>query len=423
MSRRILLHVGSPKTGTTFLQQIIWSQRDLARDQGLLLPSKSFADHYLASLDVRGLSHRREHPSRAVGMWRRMAEEAASWPGDALISHELFAAADDDQCKRAIEALGSDAEVHVVVTARDLARQIPAEWQEHLKHRAVEPFSSFVQDIRDDTSGASWFWRVQDYAGVVSRWGASLPMSQVHVVTVPEFGADPTLLWGRFARLVGLDPDTFELTGSRSNTSLNIEQAELLRRVNAALGERLPLPGPYPAVVKNVLAHRVLADRAGHALTLTGDDRAFAVERSRDLAVALAALGCDVIGDLRELIPAAGEVPVQDMHEPRPPSDEDLLAESVAAVVGLLDEHSTRLSELARERTDRRPARRALEDAQRQLAVVTADRDGLVHDMQRRPLRHLVIGLSHRWPWLMSLRKQYWRGMKALRRRVRRRGD
>lgn len=175
--------------------------------------------------------------------------------------------------------------------------------------------------------------------------------------------------------------------------------------------------------MKNILAHRVLADRDGHALTLTGDDRAFAVERSRDLAVALAALGCDVIGDLRELIPAAGEVPVQDMHEPRPPSDEDLLAESVAAVVGLLDEHSTRLSELARERTDRRAARRALEDAQRQLAVVTADRDGLVHDMQRRPLRHLVIGLSDRWPWLMSLRKQYWRGMNALRRRVRRRGD
>ncbi len=423
MSRRILLHVGSPKTGTTFLQQVLWSQRDRAREQGLLLPSNSFSDHYLASLDVRDLSHRPEHPSRAVGMWQRMAAEAASWPGDVLISHELFAAAREDQCKRAIDGLGNDAEVHIVVTARDLVRQMPAEWQEHLKHRAVAPFSSFVQDIRDDTSGTSWFWRVQDYAGVLSRWGASLPMSQLHVVTVPEFGADPTLLWRRFAGLVGLDPDTFELTGSRSNSSLNIEQAELLRRVNAALGKRLPLPGPYPAVVKNVLAHRVLAGRDGHALTLTGDDRAFAVERSRDIAVALADLGCHVVGDLGELIPADGEVPAQDMHEPPPPSDEELLAESVAAVVGLLGEHSTRLSELAGERTDRRAARRSLQDAQRRLAVVTAERDGLLHDMQRRPLRHLVIGLSDRWPWLMSLRKQYWRGMNALRRRVRRRGD
>ncbi len=422
MSRRILLHVGSPKTGTTFLQQVLWSQRGLAREQGLLLPSRSFSDHYLASVDVRGLSHRPEHPSRAVGMWHRMAEEAASWSGDVLISHELFAAADAGQCKRAIDALGDDAEVHVVVTARDLARQIPAEWQEHLKHRAVDPFTRFVHDIRADTAGTSWFWRVQDYAGVISRWGASLPASQVHVVTVPQFGADPTLLWRRFAGLVGLEPDTFELTGSRSNPSLHAEQAELLRRVNAALGERLPLPGPYPAVVKNVLAHRVLANREGRALSMRGDDRDFAVTRSHELVEALEASGCDVVGDLQELIPA--EYAATSAHAEMPaPSDEALLAESVTALVGMLDEYWTQHAELSTTKSERRELRHELAEAQRRLDGVTAERDGLLHDMQRRPLRHLVIGLSDRWSWLMWLRKRYWLGMNALRRRLRHRAQ
>ena len=46
---------------------------------------------------------------------------------------------------------------------------------------------------------------------------------------------------------------TFTTTGLRANTSLGYEQAELLRRVNAELGDRLPLPGPYAPDVKSKL--------------------------------------------------------------------------------------------------------------------------------------------------------------------------
>ena len=38
----------------------------------------------------------------------------------------------------------SFAEVHVVCTARDLARQIPAVWQEDVKNRHVVTFADFV---------------------------------------------------------------------------------------------------------------------------------------------------------------------------------------------------------------------------------------------------------------------------------------
>jgi len=423
MSRRILLHVGSPKTGTTFLQQVIWSQRALAREQGLLLPSDSFSDHYLASLDVRGLSHRPEHPARAVGMWQRLAAEAADWPGDVLISHELFAAATDEQCKRAIVALGDSAEVHVVVTARDLVRQIPAEWQEHLKHRAVKGFSRFVDDIRTDTSGSSWFWRVQDPTGVVSRWGASLPASQVHVVTVPQPGADPTLLWTRFATLVGLEPAAFKLTGFRSNPSLHVEQAELLLRVNAALGDKLPIPGPYPAVVKNVFAHRVLADREGRTLGMVGDDRDFAVRRSHELVATLASSDCDVVGDLQELIPPDLHATGDEAYEVAPPSDEILLAESVAGLVGLLEEYWRQHKELSTTKAERRELRYGLQEARRQLEEAAGARDRLLHDMQHRPLRHLAIGLSTRWSWLMALRRAYRSARDSVRRRAHRQPD
>jgi hypothetical protein len=70
-----------------------------------------------------------------------------------------------------------DAEVHIVVTSRDLARQILAEWQEHLKHRSVLSFPEFVRDLRADPERGPFspngyhFWHIQDLCDVVTRWG------------------------------------------------------------------------------------------------------------------------------------------------------------------------------------------------------------------------------------------------------------
>ena len=375
---RIFLHVGSPKTGTTFLQQVLWSQQKLAERQGLLLPLNSFFEHFLASLDVRDLETRPEHPARAVGIWQKAVEEALAWRGNALISHELFASATAEQAERAIASFGQDVEVHVVLTVRDLVRQIPAEWQEHLKHRSKRTFSGFVEDLEQDTEGTSWFWRVQDFAGVAHRWGQTLPPERVHVVTVPPSGSDPAILWTRFATLLGLEPGSFDTNRSRPNTSLGAEQAELLRRVNAELGKRLPLPGPYAADVKNVFAQRVLAGRPGSRFGLDADATDFALRRSREIATALEEQGVDVVGDLDELVPEGARPEEGETFTGSVP-DDVLLAEAIAALAGLLDEHR---------------ARRVERDAERQ-------------QLKQSPVRFLLVRMSERHPWLIRFRRLY----------------
>ena len=81
-----------------------------------------------------------------------------------------------------------------------------------------------------------------------------------------------------------------------------------------------------------------------------------------------------------------------------------LLAESVAALAGLLDAYWTELSTL---RAARRELRPRLEDVERRLEEAVAERDRLLDDMRNRPLRHLLIGLSTRWSWLMAMRRLY----------------
>lgn len=387
--RRVFLHVGSPKTGTTYLQNILWTGRETAREQGVLLPQERFADHYLATLDVRDLADRPEHPARAVGMWQRIVTEAEDWEGDAVISHELFAGATSSQAERALSAFGPGTEVHVVLTARDLLRQIPAEWQEHVKHRSMRSLPAFVDRVIADTDERSWFWTVQDYVAVLKRWGRSVPVDQVHVITVPQRGADPAALWRRFATLVGLEPASFRTDVGRGNLSLGAEQAELLRLVNAALGDRLPIPGPYPRVVKELFAQEVLAGRPGTALRLDRKGAEFAVAKSREMADGLAALGVDVIGDLEELVPPLqSRDPASDAHYPEP-SDAELLSEAVEAVAELL--------RLLAQRG------RAEAEFRRQL--------GQLRDM---PVRYALLQASKRHAGLGRLRRAYTQGRRRL---------
>jgi hypothetical protein len=391
-SRRVFLHVGSPKTGTTFLQEVLWAHKRLAAEQGLLLPGERFNDHYLASLDIRGVAGRPEHPPRAEGMWKQLVEECQGWYGAALVSHELFASATEEQARRALASFGSDTEVHVVLTARDLVRQMSAEWQEHVKHRSTKTFEEFVAGIRKDRRRTSWFWRVQDFADVVDRWGATLDPARVHVVTVPPPTSPPETLWLRFATLLGLDPAAFDTAVSRANTSLGVEQAELLRRVNLRLGERLPLPGPYPTVVKNVLAHRVLAGHKGTRLALSRLDTEYAVDQSRAIADRLAATGVDVVGNLDELVPDVEEA-TRGASEAAydPPSTDVLLDESLEAMAELLVVLNHRI----------RSERRAAE---------------LLAHARRKPVRHILVTATEGRPALAKAHRLYQRGRDLLRR-------
>jgi hypothetical protein len=132
---RAIVHIGEPKTGTTFLQQVMWRNRGELAAAGVLLPGHHPQDHFRAQNDLRDIE---KLPSDPAGSWAAewdvLALQAREAPGVSVISHELFCAADAGQAERAVKSL-RPAEVHVVLTLRDMASLLPAEWQETVKHR------------------------------------------------------------------------------------------------------------------------------------------------------------------------------------------------------------------------------------------------------------------------------------------------
>ena len=361
---RVYLHIGAAKTGTTYLQGLLWHHRAQLAETGVHYAAEVPGEHFLAALDLRDVPFAGARRPQAAGVWPRVAERARSLTGTVVISHEVFAPAPRDVATRAIGDL-APAEVHVVMTARDLVRQVTADWQERVKHGSRMTFEEFIDSVLDPDGARRArakgrrmprFWETQDAADVLDRWGSTLPPERVHLVTVPPPGAPRDLLWRRFATTLGIDPDGYDLGAAvRENTSLGIPETELLRRVNVALAGRLKMPA-YGRVAKDRLAHKVLAGRKGSPrLTLPPDVRTIVAEQSALMVETLRDRGYDVVGDLDDLLPEpAAESPVVTALDP--PDPDALAAAGVDAVAGLL-------LELAAERERLRQARQALEDA------------------------------------------------------------
>ena len=331
MTRRVYLHVGAPKSGTTYLQRVLrHNQAALAR-QGVLVAGRTHADLVHAGFVIREDPRLQGLPERAARSWDRIVDEIRAFPGDvAVVSYELLAGARRRQARRAIDNLAG-LEVHVIVTTRDLGRAVSSAWQERLKFALTEPLESWRPRPASDSVRAEWGWRTMDPGSVASRWGATLPPEQVHIVTAPRGGGMPTALWDRFAEACSLEDVRLDLNVPMANESLGVAAAEVLRRVNEHdLG---PITGAREQArwLRDRLAHAVLADLDAEPMSITDEQLADAQTRAQEAVSTIRTSGWQVHGDLDDVQATrrAGRLPSEVPAE-------ELLDVSTRAIVQLL---------------------------------------------------------------------------------------
>lgn len=301
--------MGVAKSGTTYLQKVLYDNRSLLERHGVRYPGHRRDEHFLASMDLRGSGFEGHTYAAAEGAWDRLVHAANAFDGAVVISHETFARTPASLVGTAVDAF--DGEVHVVVTARDLGRQIPAVWQERVKNRHTDSYHEFLERILRSPRGRrrrGGFWGPQDLGALVGRWAEAVGPDRVTVVTVPPPGADPQELWRRFARAVELPEVDYAFPGTGSNPSLGIVEAELLRRVNPLLAE-LTWP-EYEHRVKQGFSQTVLARAASSPRITVPEEFHDDVRAAAEQVVAdLGRSGCRVVGDLADLRPVLGTGP------------------------------------------------------------------------------------------------------------------
>ncbi|MGH3345499.1 MAG: hypothetical protein ACRDO4_00830, partial [Nocardioides sp.] len=332
MTERVYLHVGSPKSGTTYLQRVLRHNQERLAEQGVLVAGRAHVDLVHAGFVVRQDPRLAKLPGRASRAWARLIEQVREFPGHtAIISYELLSAARRRQASAAIAGL-EGFEVHVVITCRDLGRAVPSAWQERLKFALSVPLEEWQPPPESKGPRAEWGWRTMDPASVARRWGAELPPEHVHIVTAPRRGAPPRELWDRFAEACSLQDVAVDLDVPVANESLGIAAAEVLRIVNQQdLG---PIRGAREQSrwLRDTLAHRVLAPLDDEPMGITDAQLDEAERRAHDAVAAIRRSGWSVHGDLDDLAATRAEGARMPSEVPA----EELLAVAVRAIVDLL---------------------------------------------------------------------------------------
>jgi hypothetical protein len=330
MAGTVYFHVGLPKTGTTYLQTLLWANKDELGRQGVLLPGSSVREHLWASGVVREDPRLARRTEAALGAWDRLIEEMNIWPGTALISHEFFAAASADQAKRAMDAIDG-ADVHVVVTARETVSLVTARWQEWVKNGGTTPIDGYP--VTEDTSPDNeWDWGTLDLADVLNRWSDSLARDHVHVVTLPGPSEPRDALWQRFTKLIGIDASRCDTSRAEKNQSLGVVEVELLRRVNADLVDFTSALDRCNWI-RGYLAQGKLVPRNGEKFWPSPERVAELRIRSARSVDHVEAAGYDVIGNIEDLRTPA------DLPERRHPdsvTDTEVLAAATLTIAEMM---------------------------------------------------------------------------------------
>lgn len=337
-----MLHVGAMKTGTTFLQQLLADHREALADEGFAVP------RYQARA-LRGIlsgTPSADSSERRHRLARELSRQVQEHDGRAtIVSWEFLSFLDAARARQVLAAFPG-VRVDVVLTVRDTARTMPAQWQTTCRNGTTLPWPRFARgvgawlDRGRDSKSARVFRRAQGVPDMLDVWTAAVGREHVHVVTVPRAGADPVQLWRRFAGVCGIDPALSVDPGVRRNPSLGHPSCELLRRVNVLFDGDLPYD--CAQVVRAVVAPD-LEGRATEepAVRLDARGREVAAAWNHMVRDAITAAGVTVHGDLDDLpidLPEA----VDDVHEPLP---EELLAAAATARTGLAGLGATPLPE------------------------------------------------------------------------------
>lgn len=330
MPRRIFLHVGPPKTATTYLQNVLSANQAVLAEHGITVLVHQ-APLYNAASE---LLERRPRRARELprGAWRRLCGEVEQAPGDVIVSCERFSLFRPAHAAMLLDSVFGRSELHVVLTLRDVTAVLPSWWQERAKNGGTQSWPQFCRRAQANPAALARMTRLEL---PVATWGEALPPERVRVVTVPPPGLpglSRDVVLERFCAVVGADPASLVVgPGVTPNSSVGLVGGELIRRLNDHAGGRMG-PRIRHLEVKRFLAEEVLNRGTTRRPQLPPSTFEVARAHQERVLARIRTAGFPVEGDLAELT----STPPPDPSAPAAPvTDAELLDAALDAITAL----------------------------------------------------------------------------------------
>jgi hypothetical protein len=313
--KRLFVHIGPPKTGTTAVQLAAKQARDLLVNRAGIdyITSAGDKEHALhATLDLIGsrtlnaqdLANMKE----SKGSWRRLKDSILKSQAESgFISSEALAAFNAEDIQQFKHELMPMA-FHLIITTRSLLELIPSQWQQWVKGGEQEGLEQFVQRaIREYQSPAnSYFWNVHNTAEVAQRWINGLQPDHVSLIVVNK--RFPSETFRQFELVLGItEPILSRETSEHSNASLTLEEVTFIQLLRSAIQldpgkkKRVYVPTNSRDDIANIKV-RGESRKMLHKISVPDAYVSAVLEIQDDIMNKVASLGITVLGDPTALL-------------------------------------------------------------------------------------------------------------------------
>jgi hypothetical protein len=234
--KKLIIHPGFHKTGTTALQQALSEVRHELREADFYYPRIAGNAHHRAAWSVIEKTwgwKKRGGRLMAPIEFQKLENKLRSSKGTSIISSEFFSEASPTQLADMAKRLGQF-DVQVIFTWRPLPFMLASSYQQFLKYGLKKSYSEWLESIFAVSGEAKFtpsFWKRNLHGDVVARWVETFGTENVSLVAVNE--SNPTYLYETFAGLAGIPNGILrEPVHMQMNRSLTFTEASLLLEIN-----------------------------------------------------------------------------------------------------------------------------------------------------------------------------------------------
>ncbi|MBM3690550.1 MAG: hypothetical protein FJW76_00840 [Actinobacteria bacterium] len=359
---QLVLHIGTMKSGTTYLQNGLLSRTEELESTNWLYPMK-FApargaiNHERACYGLVGnhipwvdaTTQKQMQP-----LWEKLSNEISNTNQNVLLSAEALAAMLEDGIELLLESL-PERDIRIVITARDLARVLPSSWQQSVRNGRPFGYQEYFERIKRAAelpvreSVGSNFWRSYNLTEVINRWQKFFDLGKITFVTVPQ-SQNSDSLWKRFITAINLpiDPAEPKFNDKQAHTAITWPEAEVLNELNQKWAKQLKTKKNRNQIRRRIVQEGFQArSERGRTIGLTQAWLEFAHSWADQDVAGLVELGVRIHGDINDLRVDPQLLPVEpcsaaEIAEARAVADRFLnriRMQSVANLFGITKRH------------------------------------------------------------------------------------
>ena len=229
--KKIYIHAGTHKTGSTYLQEKLYANRALLREHGILYPEigLSLQQKHNRHAHRRLAFNLHKEGDKFENLFEPIIQELlqADDLHTAIISYEGFCMPRHTESMHKILRSFDQVDLHIIFVFRphvDFAISLFREICQNLKYRP-----SFYQFYKQALSvERGWPWLL-NYHAILEKWHEFVPKNKIHILAYSKIKND---ICHNILKEIGIDIKMESLTKNQRNPTLSAPLAELMRVIN-----------------------------------------------------------------------------------------------------------------------------------------------------------------------------------------------